>query len=83
MCVACGLDIEKLGINKPFEEGDPNNWLDLCATELFERIVGYNSKEMSDMMYPYMLGKENPIDFLYKKFKKIEPKWLPTLKREL
>lgn len=70
MCVACGMDTKKFGVNNPMQKTNPKNWLELCTTELFERIVGYNAQKMSDMMYPFMLGTQNPIDYLFEQLKK-------------
>lgn len=76
MCVACGFDTEKLGVNNPMMKGNPENWLEICMTILFERIVGYNHQSMGDMAYSFMLGTRHPIDYLYEKYKKADPAWL-------
>lgn len=69
MCVALGFNPIELGIDKPMSSSDtPANWLEICV-RLFELIVGYNNSKLGDMMYFFMLGTENPVDFLHKKFK--------------
>jgi len=46
------------------------------VTTLFERIVGYNPQKMQDMMYPYMLGTQHPIDFLFKEYLTKDLSWI-------
>lgn len=70
MCIACGLDTIALRVNNPMLHINPKHWLELCATVLFERIIGYNHQKMGDMMYAFMLGNRNPIDFLYEEYQK-------------
>ena len=67
MCVAAGFDTEKLGVNNPMQKETPANWLEICV-KLFEHFVGYNHQKMGDMMYAFMVGTQNPIDYLYQKY---------------
>ncbi len=69
MCVAAGYDTEALGVNNPMQKETPANWLEICV-RLFEWFVGYNHQKMGDMMYAFMLGNQNPIDYLYKEYLK-------------
>lgn len=69
MCKAFGFDTVALGIDKPAtDKTTPANWVEICI-RLFEKIIGYNHQKMGDMMYAFMLGTRNPVDYLYEKFR--------------
>lgn len=77
MCVAVyGAGNIPKSVSNPMKKDNPANWLELCSTILFERIVGYNAEKMQDMMFGFMLkNTNNPIDFLYKEFRTKDSAW--------